>query len=216
MVTGDTSYKVSIILATYNSSSFLERSVKSVLRQTFQEIELIVVDDGSTDGTFEILYPFLVGNNNMKYIRHSNRKHPLSLNAGILNSIGSYITFIDADDEYLPDHIRLRVDFMNSNRDVDLLHSPALLRGEEDDFLIPDAKDLSKLIHINDCIIGGTLFGKREMFIQSGGFRNMYSHDSDFVGRVESNFRVCRFDSPTYVYHRDNPASVTSRLRRSV
>ena len=216
MVTDDQKYEVSIILATYNSANFLKRSVDSVLHQTFGNFELLIIDDGSTDNTFNMLFPYLVEHNNIKYLRHSNRRHPISLNAGIMNSKGNYITFLDADDEYLPEHIAMRVEFMNSNKSVDLIHSPAMLRGEENDFYIPDAKDMSKLIHINDCIIGGTLFGKREIFLESGGFRNMYSHDSDFVNRVESSYKICRFNEPTYIYHRDNPASITSSLRKSV
>lgn len=216
MVTGDQTYEVSIILASYNSANFLKRSVDSVLQQTFNDFELLIIDDGSTDNTFSILFPYFIENSNIKYLRHSNRRHPISLNAGILNSKGKYIAFLDADDEYLPEHIALRVEFMNSNQSVDLIHSPAILRGEENEFYIPDANNMSKLIHINDCIIGGTLFGKREVFVESGGFRDMYSHDSDFVNRAESSYKVCRFEKPTYIYHRDNPASVTSSLRKSV
>lgn len=216
MVTGDRTYEVSIILATYNSANFLKRSVDSVLHQTFCNFELLIVDDGSTDNTFSILFPYLVEYSNIKYLRHSNRRHPISLNAGIMNSKGNYVTFLDADDEYLPEHIAMRVEFMNTNKSVDLIHSPAMLLGEDNDFYIPDAKDMNKLIHINNCIIGGTLFGKRIIFLEAGGFRDMYSHDSDFVNRVESSYKVCRFNEPTYIYHRDNPASITSSLRKSV
>ncbi len=209
-------YQVSIVLATYNSEKFLDRSVSSVLSQTFKDYELFLIDDGSTDKTFEVLFPYLRENDNFKYMRHSNRKHPLSLNAGITNTTGMFITFLDADDEYSPEHIELRVNHMNRNQEIDLLHSPALLAdGNEDDFLIPDANDMSKLIHINECIIGGTLFGKREVFMNSGGFKNIYSHDSEFVKRVSVDHKVQRFEYPTYIYHRDNPDSVTSSLRRT-
>ncbi len=216
MVTGQQQYQVSIIIATFNSLKFLPRSVGSVLNQTFKDYELILVDDGSTDKTFEFLFPYLLVNDNFKYIRHSNRKHPLSLNAGITNSSGEFITFLDADDEYTPEHIELRVEYMEQNKEIDLLHSPALLLGgNDDDFLIPDANDMNNLIHINECIIGGTLFGKRAAFVNTGGFKNVYSHDSEFVKRVSADHIVQRFEHPTYIYHRDNPHSITSSLRRT-
>jgi hypothetical protein len=103
------------------------------------------------------------------------------------------------------------VDFIHSSG-ADLLHSPAFLKGDESTFYVPDAADTEKLIHINECIIGGTLFGKREVFILANGFRDMYSHDSDFVNRVSKEFIVKRFDSATYIYHRDNPESVTLKM----
>lgn len=203
---------VSVILATYNSAAFLERSVRSVLKQTYRNFELIIVDDGSTDNTSEVLLPLLTANKNIVYHRHTNRRHPLSLNAGMDLAKGDYITFIDSDDEYESEHIELRVNHIRETG-LDLIHSPAKLVGNETDFWIPDANDSSRLIHINDCIIGGTIFGKAEVFSALGGFRDMYSHDSDFVHRAIPLFKIGRFEIPTYIYHRDNPGSVTAQMK---
>lgn len=212
-MTSGKSELVSVILATYNSSGFLHRSVSSVLRQSYPNTELIIVDDGSTDNTFELLLPFMKENNNIRYLRHSNRGHPLSLNAGMKISEGRYISFLDADDEYSEQHIRLRVEHLRESGG-DLLHSPATLVGNEEDFLIPDANDVSKMIHINECAIGGTFFGKKEVFDELGGFNDIYSHDSDFLRRAEERFSVARFEHATYIYHRDNPHSITNSLKQ--
>lgn len=212
MTTGNTEL-VSVILATYNSSGFLHRSVSSVLSQSYPHTELIIVDDGSTDNTFDFLLPLMKENDNITYLRHSNRGHPLSLNAGIRIADGRYISLLDADDEYSGQHIQLRVEHLRETGD-DLLHSPATLVGNEEDFLIPDANDLSKMIHINECIIGGTFFGKKEVFTELRGFADIYSHDSDFLRRAKEKFSVARFEHPTYIYHRDNPYSITKSLKQ--
>ena len=90
-------YDVSVILTLFNSRQTFRRALESVLMQTYKNIELIIVDDGSTDDIENELFPLLKANPALKYIRHSNRKHPLSLNTGIMNSTGKYILFLDSD-----------------------------------------------------------------------------------------------------------------------
>ena len=216
--TDDHNYVVSVILTLFNSKNFYRRALNSVLAQTFEDYEIVLVDDGSTDETEKEIFPLLKIHKNIKYIRHSNRKHPLSLNTGILCSSGKYIPFLDSDDEYLQNHIESRILFFRENPGTDLIHSPALLIGNEEDFYVPDAKDISKNVHLNDCIIGGTLFGKREVFEQLEGFRNIYSHDSDFVARAESSgkFVITEFESLTYKYYRNNSESVISKMKRKI
>ena len=207
---------VSVILTLFNSRKFFYNAFDSLSKQTFSNFELIIVDDGSTDNIEDEIFPILMQNDNYKYIRHSNRKHPLSLNTGIAVSSGRYITFLDSDDEYAPEHLELRVKLFYANPEIDLINSPALLVGEEKDFFVPDANEQDKLIHLNDCIIGGTLFGKKEVFTDLGGFRNLYSHDSEFYQRAKEKYDVRFFDSRTYIYHRDNPESVINILKRKV
>lgn len=208
-------YEVSVILTLYNSKKLFRRAVNSVLNQDYKEYELIIVDDGSLDETENELFPLLKSHSNFKYIRHSNRKHPLSINTGIRNSCGKYLTFLDSDDEYKINHLEERVTFFSDNPDVDLIYSPATIIGTESDFFVPDVNDNANLIHINDCIIGGTLFGKRKVFEDLGGFKNIYSHDSEFYNRAVKIFNVRKFDSPTYVYYRNNPDSITNKLKRA-
>ncbi len=207
-------YEVSIILTLFNSINFFQRALNSVINQSFFNWELIIVDDGSVDSIEQELFPFLKSNGNFKYVRHSNRKHPLSLNTGLQLSSGKYITFLDSDDEYGTNHIEERVNYFKKNNDVDLIYSPATIIGDEKDFFVPDARDTSSLIHINECIIGGTLFGKREVFESLEGFKNIYSHDSEFYERAMLRFKVLRYDSSSYIYHRSNPDSVTNKLMK--
>lgn len=209
-------YNISVILTLYNSRNFFKRALESVLDQTYKNFEIIIVDDGSTDGTETDLFPFLKKYEFLKYLRHSNRKHPISLNTGILNSTGNFITFIDSDDEYKPNHLEERINYFSDNEDADLIYSPAELIGNENDMFVPDVNDPKNLIHLNDCIIGGTFFGKRNVFETLNGFKNIYSHDSEFYKRASDVFNVKRFDLPTYVYYRDNPDSVISKLKNKL
>lgn len=206
-------YTVSVILATYNRKKYLSRAIKSLLNQSYKNFEVIIVDDGSHDNSEKIIFPYLKKHSNFKYIRHSNRKNPLSVNSGFLLASGKYITLLDSDDEYGKNHLKDRVEFMKKSK-ADLLHSPAKLIGKEEDMYLPDARNKKKLIHINDCIIGATLFGKREVFLKLNGFKNKYSADSDFYNRVvKAGYKVIKFDNPSYIYYRNLSDSVTNKLK---
>jgi len=199
----------------YNSGRYFMRALDSVLAQTLKDQEIIIVDDGSDDGIENLLFPVLKSNNNIKYLRHSNRKHPLSLNAGLRISSGEFISFLDSDDEYISDYLEERVNYFTAHPETDLICSPAELIGEEEDFYVPDANDQTRLIHVNDCIIGGTFFGKRKVFEELSGFNNVYSHDSDFYRRAEKVYNVKMLDSKKYIYYRNNTDSVLSKLKKN-
>jgi glycosyltransferase involved in cell wall biosynthesis len=188
------------------------RAINSVVKQTFKNYELIVVDDGSNDNVEEIIFPMLKEHDNFKYIRHSNRKTAYSLNAGILNTSGKYITFLDSDDEYMTEHLMTRVNYFKKHKKIDLIYSSATLVGDEKNFYVPDARDTSKKIHINDCVIGATFFGTKKVFEELKGFKNMYSYDSDFHTRAKKKFKVKKLDVPTYIYYRNHPESVINQF----
>ena len=204
------SKSVSIILPTFNRENYLQRSIDSVIAQSYENWELIIIDDGSSDNTKKLLEPYLVKFSNIKYSYHSNRGAALSMNSGIEKSSGNFITFLGSDDEYLPGHLKLRVDFFNSNGNIDLIHSTAKFIGDE---YVKDKNDLSKKIHLNNCILGGTLFGRSEVFNELSGFNKLeYSPESDFIERAERKFIITKLNLPTYIYYRDTPDSICNLI----
>lgn len=201
---------VSVIIPTYNREKLLPRAIDSVINQTFKEWELIIVDDGSTDDTFEIVNSYLMKYENIRYTKHSNRKPPLSQNVGIILSVGKYICFLGSDDEYKPTYIEERFKFMNDNSDVDLIHGGVEIIGHP---FVKDKNDLTKEIPLSECVIGGTFFGKRKVFAELNGFQNLkYSDDSDFFERAIQKFKVVKIDFPTYIYYRDTPDSICNTI----
>ena len=102
---------VSIIMPTFNRADTIMRAIRSVQSQTFEDWELIVVDDGSTDNTaarIEGCDPRL------KLIRQENQGTAGARNTGLCASDGSYIAFLDSDDEWLPHHLTLCVSFLEA------------------------------------------------------------------------------------------------------
>lgn len=202
--------EVSVILPTYNRANYLKRSIDSVIYQTFKQWELIIVDDGSTDESFNIINEYIKQFDNIRYLKHSNRRTPLATNAGILASCGKFIAFIGSDDEWKTDHLKLRVDFLHNHHDIDFIYGGVEIIGHP---FVKDKNDLSKEIHLSECVIGGTFFGKRKVFFELEGFQDLhYSDDSDFFERANKKFNIAKVDFPTYVYYRDTPDSICSTI----
>lgn len=201
---------ISVIMASFNRADLLERSISSVINQTLKEWELIIIDDGSADQTFELINKYLPNYNNIRYLKHSNRKLSLTRNAGIQCSVGGYITFLDSDDEYKPEHLRLRFDYMNSNPDVDLIHGGVEIIGNP---FVKDKYNLEKEIHLDECTIGGTFFGKRKVFDELEGFSDIpYSEDSEFIERAEKKYNIKKINYPTYVYYRNSADGICNNI----
>ncbi len=101
---------VSVVIPTYNRAELVERAVRSALSQTYSDLEVIVVDDASTDDTGDRLKTLQDNDQRVRYIRHDlNRGAQAARNTGIRVSNGEYIAFLDSDDEWLPQKINLQM-----------------------------------------------------------------------------------------------------------
>ena len=110
--------KVSIIIPTYNQSQYLEEAVESVLNQTYKNIEIIIVDDGSTDNTPEVIKSF---DNKIIYIQQKNKGASGARNTGIKKANGQYIAFLDSDDLWLKNKLEKQIKFIQNNPEIGLL-----------------------------------------------------------------------------------------------
>jgi len=107
--------RISVIIPTFNRRHMLERALQSVLAQTFTDWELIVVDDGSTDGTAD-LPAFNSGRPDIRYLRfHENRGVSFARNRGVERAAGSLIAFLDSDDEWLPRKLEKQVRWLDDH-----------------------------------------------------------------------------------------------------
>lgn len=197
----------SIVLCTFNRAYLIRRAIESVLKQTFTDWQLIIVDDGSTDHTDEVVQAYLEKDTRILYTYAENQGPGLARNRGILLSAGQYVTFIDSDDEYHPNHLQSRFDILTSQPDIDLLHGGLDIVGDP---YVADKNDTTKKIHLSECFAGGTFFIKRELLRTLGGFQDCtYGDDTDFAERaVASGARIVKTDLPTYRYYRDQPDSL--------
>jgi len=120
--------RVSVVIPTFNCAQFIIEAIESVLNQTYKNYEIIVVNDGSTDNTEEVLSSYL---KKIKYIRQENGGPSKARNNGINNSKGEYIAFLDADDIWLPTKLKYQLDFFEKCSDISVVISNFFYFGEE-------------------------------------------------------------------------------------
>jgi len=117
---------VSVIIAVYNGEKYINEAIESVLNQTYRNIELIVVDDGSTDSTANIVKRY----KDIKYIFQEHKGKYAARNLAMENAHGDYITFIDADDAYINTKIEKQLQVLNRNPEVDVVYNDLIVADE--------------------------------------------------------------------------------------
>jgi glycosyltransferase involved in cell wall biosynthesis len=201
----------SVIITTYNRANLLIKAVDSLICQTENDWEAIIVDDESKDDTHLKVLPYLKSNSNIKYIRKNHGGEAASKNEGISTSSGKYITFLDSDDEYDPLHLQIRKEILIKDPSIRFLYGGTKIIGNQ---YVPDRFDFRKRIHLSKCIVGGTFFIERDTLLKLKGFRKIIlGTDSDLFDRaLEAGIAIKETKLPTYIYHRENEDSITNTL----
>ena len=185
---GDRMYKVprvSVVIATYNRSGLLRETVDSILSQAFQDFELIVVDDGSTDDTSDVLAFY---KNRIQYIRQENRGPSAARNLGVRHSKAEWISFLDSDDLCLPQHLQTLYGYVQAHPDCGMVFANGKYLGGPEhnrDAIIPKAKSRSLA---EGGVQLGDLFDKSIVRLQAALLsRRVY----DEIGGHDESLRVC-------------------------
>ncbi|MCK6626364.1 MAG: glycosyltransferase [Anaerolineae bacterium] len=110
---------ISIIVPVYNGQAFIGETIQSVQSQTYQHWEMLIVDDGSTDDTRQVIETYL-GDRRIRYLYQTNRERAAARNYGLKVAQGKYIAFLDADDLWLPDKLKTQVAYLEAHPEIGL------------------------------------------------------------------------------------------------
>jgi glycosyltransferase involved in cell wall biosynthesis len=200
--------KASVIIPTHNRAEFLRSAISSVLKQTCQDFEIIVVDDASDDNTHEVVTSF--DGRDIKYIRHEvNKGDAGSRNTGILNSTGRYVAFLDDDDEWLPEKLQMQLDVLgNSLPKVGGMYTGLFkvnkTTGKILGINIPEKRgELFQEMFIASPIVTSCVVLRRQCFEKVGLFdeRIPYNNDYDMWIRIAEQFHFECIKEPLVIYH---------------
>jgi len=173
---------VSVVIPTYNRANLLGRAVRSVLRQTFSDFELIVVDDASVDDTASVIDDFY--DKRIKYTRHgSNLGAPAARNTGISNARGRYIGLLDDDDEWYPEKLEKQVlKFSQIPETVGLIYSGYEVRESDGRLLRTYFPEARGDVHLR--LLLGTTIGSPTPLIRKACFQK--------VGLFDESLKSCQ------------------------
>ena len=206
----------SIIIPAYNAEGCIARSISSVLRQKYGQFELIVVNDGSTDGTLEQIGKF--SDERLRVITQENKGVSAARNAGIRNAQNPYICFLDADDEWYEDHLAALKDAISVFPDklfFAALNHAELLDGsiieqfdavkEKEPFYVEDFLQYEFSNNLRKCFFTGAVCAHKSAFEKYGLFEEgkSISEDEDMWNRIMLYEGKVIIPRVTVLRHRD-------------
>ncbi|MFA5864849.1 MAG: glycosyltransferase [Phycisphaerae bacterium] len=201
---------VSIVLPTFNGERFLEQAIRSCLDQAYRPIEVIVVDDASTDSTARIVDRMAKEDSRVQIIRHErNRKLPAALNTGFASVKGEFLTWHSDDNYYLPNAIAEMVNFLRTQPDVDVIYTDYTVLDEEGNRIRKQkARNFEELAHKN--CIGPCFLYRRRVQERVGEYSENYflAEDYDFWLRASVQCKMVPMHQDLYCY-RDHKKSLT-------
>jgi glycosyltransferase involved in cell wall biosynthesis/precorrin-6B methylase 2 len=202
----DTSEKVSVIISTYNRVHYLPQCLESVLNQTYPNIEIFVVNDGSTDDTDEMIKPYL---NDISYIKKENGGKASALNIALPKTSGKYVWIFDDDDIALPKKLEMDVRLFRKNPDVGVVHSHGYMfdnaSGEIRSMYMGRAMEPDETILrlLEDTyILNPSMVVKRECYEKVGLYREdlIRSEDYEMWFRLARHFKMRLLDCGTILH----------------
>lgn len=187
--------QVSVLLPVYNARRYVAAAVESILAQTFADFELIVLDDGSTDGSQQILESLAAKDSRIRLIRHPNMGLLRTLNLGISQCRGEFIARMDADDIAMPNRFRAQVEFLSAHPEVAVLGTRVMLMDPEGvsiaaDFFLTTHEEIDASHLAGQCALAHpSVMLRRTMFDVVGEYRGDRNEDMDLWLRARTHVR---------------------------
>ena len=210
---------VSVVIPVYNSEQYITECIDSALTQTYQNIEIIIVDDGSTDNTVNIISEY--NNELIKLFHQKNAGSGAARNHGIEQASGTWIAFLDADDIWLPDKLQKQLEHCS---DLDWSHTDLYLHGDvyprhtKTTELTPKHSGfILKNLLVENSIGTSSVIIKKEILQKLGAFNTDLRalQDWDLWLRVAAENQICYVDEPL-VYYRVHSSSVSRNVRKTL
>ena len=208
---------VSVIIPTYNRADILPRAINSILSQTYDDLEIIIIDDGSSEDIQSVLESIKSGK--LKLIKHTeNRGIAAARNTGIRASDSKYIALLDNDDEWLPEKLEMQIKLMETEPAETAISDTGFINIiKNKSYYIPGFEQRNKNSNIYRSIISkhfilpSTILLRRECFLSTGIFdENIPVFDDwDYFFRILNKYRIKSINEPLIrrYHHTDNVSS---------
>ena len=218
-------HPVSVVMPVYNGEKYLAEAIESILAQTFSDFELIIVDDGSTDGSGEIIRSYEKRDKRIRVIQHeSNLGVSVARNTGIAAAAGEYVAFTDCDDVSLPRRLEKQTAFLNANPRIGAVGVAANIVTEDlqplRTYNVPTNSSFIafNLVNRGANMIFAAMLTRREYLEASGGYRSDFKilEDNELFTRMiwKTGIRYANIPEILYLY-RQHGASLSHVVKDS-
>lgn len=203
---------ISVVIPTYNAEKTIQETVFSVQSQTFSDIEIIIINDGSTDRTLEIIQN--ISDSRIKVFSYKNRGLPTARNRGIAQATGEFISFIDADDLWTPDKLERQLAALESHPEAGIAYSWTQLIDEQGHFLhryhpVFFEGDVYTEILVNNFVSNGSnILVRKETVLSVGEFDSTLKscEDWDFYIRLAAKYHFAIVPDWQILYRQSSTA----------
>ena len=205
---------ISIVLPVHNGRKYLKQAIESCLNQTYKNLELIIIDDGSTDDSVLIASEFLASDTRVKVIANGvNLTLPASLNIGHRQAQGDFITWTSDDNMYQKDAIKKLYQTL-IEESVDIVYCDYLIIDDEDK-LVGQSRLKEIEFLLLDGVIGACFLYKKEVYSRNNGYNEhlFLVEDYDFWLRALKHSYYYKIENPGYYFYRYHANSLTMRMQ---
>jgi glycosyltransferase involved in cell wall biosynthesis len=206
---------VTIGLSVYNAEKYLYLAISSVLKQTYVNFEFIIIDDGSTDSSVEIIKSFK--DDRILFISDGmNKGLPFRLNQIVELAKGDYVARMDADDIMFPERIETQLEILSNNPDIDILGSNAIIINEKNTILGVRSLPVNEEIIDVKGFIHPTIIGKKNWFVKNPyDVKAIRIEDGELWFRTIEESKFCQYMSPL-LYYRELDSKVYVRYKKGI
>lgn len=214
---------VSVIIPCFNAQKTIRHTIESVLNQTHQDLELLIVNDGSTDSSLDLIQGYTESDHRVSVISIPNQGVSVARNTGIQHAKGEFIAFLDADDLWHSEKLEKQVDYMNNNLNVGVCFSKVEFLSQEGVSLnqfskVPDdGLQAAGLLTENLTCTTSNVFCRKQVITTVGLFNTTmsFAEDQEWLLRVTllSSWKIMGLQS-VHVGYRTNQGSLSSQLDR--
>jgi len=208
--------KISVMMLTHNRKDWLREAINSILNQTYENFELIIIDNASIDGTHEVIKEF--NDDRIVYVRNEENLYPYAKNQVVDLAEGDYIVICDDDDISMPDRFKKSVEFLDSNPDVGMVFGDTIyIQDEGQNENRYKTEPTFKNIFESDGVINTpTVMMRKDVIKDVGGYDNNFkiASDYDLYLRIANNYKITHLDEilAKYRVHDDNMSLKNPRL----